>query len=263
MKTKRRYLSFVIVIAILCVTAPGKMEPRLPEYRPPILIGRAYPSLAATGPLSVVIVPLSTDPDKDSSDWKKLKAEVERKLTRAGIEIFVAREGITYKLPMSRDLKVQIETLKLEDSRQYVFRVQTSLARAVRLAPQSKFSFKADVWTVKPVMQVVSAEIMSAKVTNVALDQVEAFIQAWRAANPPGKQPSNTGDVSATGKEPTRPAAKTSTAGYKYAASKNSKVFHLPGCRFANQISPKNLVGYKSRNEAINAGKRPCKICKP
>jgi len=35
------------------------------------------------------------------------------------------------------------------------------------------------------------------------------------------------------------------------------------GCSSVKRISSDNLVGYKTRDEAINAGKRPCKLCKP
>jgi micrococcal nuclease len=50
---------------------------------------------------------------------------------------------------------------------------------------------------------------------------------------------------------------------HKYVASKSSNVFHKPECRWAKKISAQNLVTYKSKEEAIKAGKRPCKTCNP
>jgi len=87
------------------------------------------------------------------------------------------------------------------------------------------------------------------------------------AANPPARQASNgraseTDSLTATEKQ-TKPGATSAVAGYGYVASKNSKVFHKPECRWAKRIKPENLVGYSSKNEAIKAGKRPCKQCKP
>jgi hypothetical protein len=87
------------------------------------------------------------------------------------------------------------------------------------------------------------------------------------AANPLGKQSSDAGasetdSLTATEKK-TEPGAKSAVSGYKYVASKNSKDFHKPGCRWAKRIKPENLVGYSSKNEAIKAGKRPCKQCNP
>jgi len=59
------------------------------------------------------------------------------------------------------------------------------------------------------------------------------------------------------------PAVEQIMAEYEYVASKNSNVFHKPDCRWAKKISSENLVGYNSREEAIKAGKRPCRWCKP
>jgi phosphatidylserine/phosphatidylglycerophosphate/cardiolipin synthase-like enzyme len=48
-----------------------------------------------------------------------------------------------------------------------------------------------------------------------------------------------------------------------YVASKNSAVFHKAGCKGATKISEKNLVKYATREEAIQAGKKPCAECNP
>jgi len=50
---------------------------------------------------------------------------------------------------------------------------------------------------------------------------------------------------------------------WKYVASKRSEVFHHPDCKWAKKISPKNLIGFKSKEEAIKSGRRPCESCKP
>ena len=50
-------------------------------------------------------------------------------------------------------------------------------------------------------------------------------------------------------------------AGTVYHGNQNSYVFHRPGCRYYNC---KNcVVVFGSRQEALAAGFRPCKICKP
>jgi phosphatidylserine/phosphatidylglycerophosphate/cardiolipin synthase-like enzyme len=48
-----------------------------------------------------------------------------------------------------------------------------------------------------------------------------------------------------------------------YVASKNSAVFHKADCKSAAKISAKNLVRYNTRDEAIQAGKKPCAECQP
>lgn len=49
----------------------------------------------------------------------------------------------------------------------------------------------------------------------------------------------------------------------QYVASINKEPFHRISCRWAQKISPKNAVYYNTREEAIQDGHRPCKVCKP
>jgi len=48
-----------------------------------------------------------------------------------------------------------------------------------------------------------------------------------------------------------------------YVASAIREPFHRPECKWAQRISPENLQTFKTREEAIKAGHRPCKVCKP
>lgn len=48
-----------------------------------------------------------------------------------------------------------------------------------------------------------------------------------------------------------------------YLASKNSKVFHYYTCRSVRTISPKNTVEFNNKEQALETGRRPCRICKP
>ena len=48
-----------------------------------------------------------------------------------------------------------------------------------------------------------------------------------------------------------------------YWASSNSGKFHNPSCEWAQKISGKNKVVFHSRDEALNAGYRPCQVCSP
>jgi len=50
---------------------------------------------------------------------------------------------------------------------------------------------------------------------------------------------------------------------YKYAASRNSNVFHYIWCHYVSRIKPSNLILFKTREEAIASGRRPCKKCNP
>jgi phosphatidylserine/phosphatidylglycerophosphate/cardiolipin synthase-like enzyme len=59
------------------------------------------------------------------------------------------------------------------------------------------------------------------------------------------------------------PAPAADSASDEYVASKNSAVFHKPDCKSAAKISQKNLIHYTTRDEAIQAGKKPCAECTP
>lgn len=48
-----------------------------------------------------------------------------------------------------------------------------------------------------------------------------------------------------------------------YVASKNSEVFHKAGCESEAKISERNVVKYGTKEEAVQAGKRPCGECRP
>lgn len=49
----------------------------------------------------------------------------------------------------------------------------------------------------------------------------------------------------------------------RYVSSARSEVFHKANCNSAAKISAKNRVVYSTRDEAIQAGKKPCDECRP
>lgn len=48
-----------------------------------------------------------------------------------------------------------------------------------------------------------------------------------------------------------------------YVASANANKFHKTTCRWAKKISDYNKITFNNRNEAINQGYQPCKVCNP
>jgi len=284
MKTKKYYLGLAVIIGILCIPILGEVEPDLPAGT---LLGQPNPALAGIDKLYVWIIPHDFEPNSYGLVLEKLESSIIDKIEKASITIAetntdkagadsetmlkVLQRRIDpaniknlkfrpYRIP---ELRVDIDTLNIEPSQQVVFYIQISLARLVHLEKENRLSFKTDVWQSEPVMQIVPAQSMPAAVTSAVLEQVEAFIHTYLAANPPDKQLPDEKEISTVPKEPLKPAVKSTPAEYKYVASKNSNVFHSPGCSSAKRIKPENLVGYRSRDEAINAGKRPCKRCKP
>lgn len=48
-----------------------------------------------------------------------------------------------------------------------------------------------------------------------------------------------------------------------YVASKTSKVFHRPDCRFAKSFKATSKKVFSTRQQATQSGRRPCKTCSP
>ena len=48
-----------------------------------------------------------------------------------------------------------------------------------------------------------------------------------------------------------------------YVASSKAEPFHLPNCSSATRITSEHLQSFKTRDEAVAAGHRPCKNCNP
>jgi methylphosphotriester-DNA--protein-cysteine methyltransferase len=68
-------------------------------------------------------------------------------------------------------------------------------------------------------------------------------------------------DAAQAGAESSSPA--TTPAAGELCASSTGKTFHKPECAWAKKISGRNLVVYKTRDDAIASGKTPCKVCTP
>ncbi len=49
----------------------------------------------------------------------------------------------------------------------------------------------------------------------------------------------------------------------EYVGSINSDIFHYPNCKWAKKIKEGNKIWFKSRQEALDKGYTPCKVCNP
>lgn len=124
----------------------------------------------------------------------------------------------------------------------------------------------ADVWKMDSGIRVMATERITDEVAAIVREQVGAFIIACPPAVSVEKKP----DVNQPRQllrrvnvdKDTKPV-KQQDAEAKFVCSKNSEVFHKTSCSSAKRISPNNLVNYATRDEAINAGKKPCQRCNP
>ena len=51
--------------------------------------------------------------------------------------------------------------------------------------------------------------------------------------------------------------------GSDYIGNSNSYKFHYASCRWVQKMSDNHKVYFESRDEAIDAGYVPCKVCRP
>jgi hypothetical protein len=213
------------------------------------------PVLADVNQLAVVLATGETPGVEGLIDRVKLKAQVSQKLRDAGMTPVEQNSESTLKL------LVHIEGIDVPDSDKYVYRVQTALCRLVTAPGQGNRRIQVEAWRVSPVMAVATKAKAGDAIVAAVLVQAEVFIEARKAARslPDG--------VKDAGKDSPGNGVVGQSAGselaWPFVASKSSDVFHRSDCRWAQNISGDNRLNYKTREEAIQSGKRPCKSCKP
>ncbi len=165
------------------------------------------------------------------------------------------------------ELVIRIYAIQHEPTQSCVFNVQTSLARKVYTSQSVRSAAKAEVWRIDVTPTAVDANNFEVVLKKAVEIQIRRFIEELKKANS-GRAVINEKDYRTQRPAQTPRESKTieqsSEQGqYQYISSKNSPVFHKTTCSSAERISSDNLVTYKSREEAIQSVKRPCKTCKP
>lgn len=271
MKTGKILKIVFVLIAVAAFIAHAQNE-MPPHEDDPLLIGRINPTLKGIEEFYVLIEAHGSLPNEGGLDWKKLDMRVKEKLEKENTKVVFVKDtpNMASMLPnsMTRDLPVLIvfvDLLRLEESKMYVYHIRTSLKRKAYLSKDSSSFIKAGVWETGREMETVSFQDMPSKVTDVVLKQIDTFIQAYKAANPPDSKISDTENniVMNIPEDQAKSNVDMAAAKYNYVASKNSGVFHKSSCRWTQNISEDNRVTYSSRDEALKAGKRPCKSCNP
>jgi hypothetical protein len=255
--------------AILLVIVAGLLPPAAGETQAPQSINSLQPAginspLAGIKEVRLVIVPYNIGTYDNLLFLEQLKKQAEQRLSNSGIRTAPDIYAAIAKQPENIfELRIEIDRLQLAERQMALFRSRTALILNVIMQKYPRRLSMADVWAVCGTIQPRAEENIPSAITALVTAQIEAFISAYRQANPDMFPAPKGGDVSVTAKEQTEPAAKSAEVEYKYVSSSGSKIFHKAGCRAAKRILPKNLISYQSREEAIKAGRRPCKLCKP
>ena len=192
---------------------------------------------------------------------QEIRENIVEQLEQAGIKILPVKLWGT--APGRCRLKVLIKVYRPSDLKTFIYNLKVYFVQTVALERIPEAKIDAVTWELTWLAHGSKNRLTEAVPKNLKI-MTDNFIRDYRAANSLSGEPSDTNarnTVSVTA--PQGQIRSGVTARYKYVSSKNSKVFHSPQCRSAKRIKPENLVGYNSKEEVIQAGKRPCKVCKP
>ncbi len=209
----------------------------------------------------VVSVSCSEEAAKETGLKKEdIRKDIATRLEQAGIKII---PEYMYGPPR---LHIRIKAYKLPRQETFIYNLEIHFDQKVALPRNPETKITATTWEITWLAHAHKARFVEKIRVNLRI-MVKEFIRDYRKANPKADKLAEVSDANTvsltTQKEPSKQPARPAVAEHKYIASKNSKVFHKPDCRWVKRISAKNLVGYNSREESIQAGKRPCKTCKP
>jgi hypothetical protein len=216
----------------------------------------ATQALVGVDQLYIVLAAPEIGP-QGSIETSKLRTRIAEMLGKGGIK---SAERQTKSGPW---LIVRIESAPVPEGDRYACRVQVSLNRLVTLPNRPDLQIPAEVWQSKPVMEVVAKLDVAEAISTTVLTQTDAFVVACKAAGGAASLAQGVSVPPAASQGQSSPQDLQTASGYAFVSSKSSQVFHRPDCRWAQNIASGNLLGYKSRAEAVQAGKRPCKTCKP
>jgi hypothetical protein len=231
------------------------------QAAPAEVLVAADPVLEDVRQLAVVLAKEAAGPVGPMIDAPGLRVEVVKKLNAAGIRLVENEAALDPKLT------IHIESIAVPDANTYVWRVQTSLDRVATFPGRKDVQARAQVWRARPVLEAGAPAEAGKVVPAAVLAQVEAFVAACRTARPPLRLTADDKpDVPAPDAVPAVPPRVENlplVPGYTCVASRGGSVFHRPTCRLAQRIAPGNLITYRNRLDALQAGLRPCKSCKP
>jgi hypothetical protein len=246
-KMKFKFVILMCLLAGVTANSSAKLNPR-------------QASLRDANVMTVDVV-CSQDVKDTDLNQQEIRENIVKQLEQAGIKILPVNLWGT--APGRCRLKVLIKVYKPSDLDTFIYNLKIYFVQTVALERIPEAKIDAVTWELAWLAHGSKDRLTEAVPKNLKI-MTDNFIRDYHLANPLSNEQSdiNAGNaVSVT--SPQGQIRSEVTARYKYVSSKNSQIFHLPQCRSAKRIKPENLVGYNSREEVIQAGKRPCKVCKP
>ncbi len=251
MRTNRKMnLKVVMVICLLAgltANSSAKLNPR-------------QQSLKGVQAMTVDVV-CSQDVKDTDLKQQDIRENIVKQLEQAGIKIMPVQLWQT--VPGRCRLKVLIKVYRPSDLKTFIYNLKVCFVQTVALERIPEAKIDVVTWELAWLAHGSKNRLTETVPKNLKI-MTDNFIRDYHLANTQdgelsGNSESNIVSVTA----PKGQVRSGVAARYKYVSSKNSQVFHRPQCRSVKRIKPENLVGYNSKDEAIQAGKRPCKVCKP
>ena len=243
-------LKFVIVMCLLAgltANSSAKLNPR-------------QASLSGANVMTVDVV-CSQDIQETDLKQQEIRENIVKQLEQAGIKILP--EQLWGTAPGRCRLKVLIKVYKPSDLDTFIYNLKVYFVQTVALERIPEAKIDAVTWELTWLAH-GSKDRLTEEVPKNLKIMTDNFIRDYHLANPLSGELSDTNARNTVSMTAPQGQIRSGVAAqYKYVSSKNSKIFHSPQCRSAKRIKPENLVGYNSKEEVIQAGKRPCKLCKP
>ena len=249
---KEKFLTVALVMSALTGASGSSFAKLSPEQA----------SLTGVGPITV-----HTSCSKDASEIgfneEDIRKDIQKQLENAGIE--VRPPQMWAALPGRCRLRVAVKVYRPAHHEILVYNLKIDFLQTVTLERNPRTRIDAATWELMWFAHGSESRLAQAIPQNLKV-LTASFIKDYRQVNPRDDKTSGSKDSNNPSTAP-RQHPKSypgSVAGkYEFIGSKSSDVFHKSDCRSTSSISSENLVSYKTREEAVKAGKRPCKWCNP
>ena len=245
-KMNRKIVMMMCLLAGFATSTSAKLNPR-------------QASLRGVKEMNVDVV-YSQEVKETNLNQKDIRVNIAKQLEQTGIKILP--QQLWGAAPGRCRLKVLIKIYKPTSLETFIYNLKVYFVQTVTLQRIPEIKVDAVTWELSWLAHGSKDRLTKVVPANLKII-TDNFIRDYQLANPKSSElPVNSDNIISV--EPPEGQIRSDvTVAYRYVSSKNSQVFHSPQCRSAKRIKPENLITYSSREEAIKAGKRPCKVCKP
>jgi len=196
-------------------------------------------------------------------DEEDIRRNIQRQLEDAGIK--VRPPQMWRAVPGRCRLRVAVKVYKPARQETFVYNLKVDFLQTVTLERKPQTQIDVVTWELMWFAHGPKSRLGQTIGQNLKV-LTASFIKDYLRANPTYKdsaesQNSDSALTNTKGRAKSNPGS--SAGKYLLTGSNGSDVFHKSHCHSVGNISTENIVMYKTRQEAVKAGKRPCKWCNP